>query len=345
MFAVNEITDKELWERFVLEQKYALFPQSFKYGEFYQTLGEGSWIFGVFDGDNLIGGSLAVSVHAKRGNFLLLPYGPIAKEDKHQGAVLGALTAHLAGFAKKHGMDFIKVSPFWQNDQTHSDIFREFRYKNSPLHILAENTWLLDLSPSEDNLLKGTQKNHRYLIRRCAKEGIKVTKTSNPEELDEFNRLHDITARKHSFHRFSDSYIKSEFERFAKQKEAVLFKAFLPDGRLDSAAIIIYYGNMAAYRHGASANLDTRLPTSYLVQWEAIKEAKNRGMKWHNFWGIAPPKASKKHPFYGITHFKKGFGGFGFDLVHCQDMPLTKKYYLNWVVEKMRSIKRGFSKQ
>lgn len=343
MFSVSEITDQNLWEKFVLEQKYTIFPQSFKYGEFYRALGEDSWIFGVFDDANsLIGGSLAVNIHAKRGNFLLLPYGPVAKEDKHRGAVLGALTTHLSDFAKKQGLDFLKVSPFWPNDQTHSHLFREFGYKNSPLHILAENTWLLDLSPSEESLLSGMRKDHRYLIRRCIKEGVKITQTSNPAELEEFNRLHDITARKHKFHRFSDSYVKAEFEQFAQQKEAVLFKAFLPDGRLDSATIILHYGNMAAYRHGASANLDNRLPTSYLIQWEAIKEAKKRGMRWYNFWGIAPHGAGKKHPFWGITHFKKGFGGLNLDLVHCQDLPLTKKYYFNWIVEKFRSINRGF---
>ncbi|GAI33015.1 unnamed protein product, partial [marine sediment metagenome] len=34
-------------------------------------------------------------------------------------------------------------------------------------------------------------------------------------------------------------------------------------------------------------------PASYLLQWEAIKEAKNRGCKLYNFWGIAEIESKK----------------------------------------------------
>ena len=72
------------------------------------------------------------------------------------------------------------------------------------------------------------------------------------------------------------------------------------------------------------------------------KEAKKRGMKWYNFWGIAPDDAPASHPFKGITHFKKGFGGEEKQLLHCQDMPLSWKYWINWFIETVRSKKRGF---
>ena len=120
-----------------------------------------------------------------------------------------------------------------------------------------------------------------------------------------------------------------------------MFDAYLPDSSLDSSAIIMYYGSMAAYRHGASLNINKKLPTSYLLQWEAICEAKKRGIKYYNFWGIAPEN-SPKHPFHGITHFKKGFGGYSRELMHCHDLPITNKYYINWFVESIRRIKRGF---
>lgn len=342
MLEVREINDEKIWEKFILDQTYAIFLQSPQYGEFYKKLGERSWIFGIFDAGKLVGGTLAVTVHAKRGSFLFLPYGPVINEKKNRGEALKALTAHLSDFAISQKVDFLKAAPFWENNPTNQNLFRQFKYRNAPMHILAENTWLLDLNLSEENLLIGMEKTHRYLIRRCMKAGVTVLKTSEPKKLAEFSRLHDLTAQRHKFHRFSDEFIQNEYDCFAPRGEAVLIKGILPDGRVDSAAVIIFYGNMAAYRHGASANFDHKLPTSYLVQWEAIKEAKKRGLSWYNFWGIAPPNANKTHPFYGITHFKKGFGGFNFNLLHCQDLPLTKKYYLNWLVETFRSLRRGF---
>jgi len=332
---IKEIKNKSEWEKFVLSQSYTLFVQSSHYGEFYETMGEKSWIFGVFDDDKLIGGSLVVSTHARRGNFIYLPYGPM-------GGGAEILFSHLKKFAKENKFDFIRCSPFWPLGMGWEDKLKQYGFRPAPMHILAENTWILDLSKSEEELLMQMEKTHRYLIRRCEKDGVRVEKSINETALEQFNNIHNETAKRHNFHRFSRDYIEKEFHAFSPREEAMIISGFLPDGRIDSSAIIIFFGTMAAYRHGASLNLDNKLSTSYLVQWEAIKEAKRRGLKWYNFWGVIPAKAGKNHPFYGITHFKKGFGGAQMDLVHCHDLPISRKYMINWVIEKLRSLKRGF---
>ena len=107
-----------------------------------------------------------------------------------------------------------------------------------------------------------------------------------------------------------------------------------------ASAIIMYYGHQGAYHHGAS--IPTKIPASYLLQWEAIKEAKQRGKKFYNFWGIAPDDAPASHPFKGITLFKTGFGGQKYELLPCQDLPLSFKYNLTRVIELVRKKKRGF---
>lgn len=340
---VKEIKNRDEWEKFLQNQTNTLFVQSWNYGEFYKSMGENFWVCGVYDNnDKLIGGSLVVSTHAKRGNFLYLPYGPILPPVQER-EVFSALMDFIKKIAKdKNEYDFIKVSPFIEDTENNRKMFSEYGFKNAPLHILAETTWLLDLSKSEDELLQAMNKNHRNLINRCLREGIKIEKTQNRESIGNFLKLYDITAQRHKFHKFSEKYVTAEFSAFAQNNQAMILSAQLPNSTLDSAAVIMYYGNMAAYRHGASLNTDKKLPTSYLIQWEAIKEAKARGIKLYNFWGIAPENAPKTHPFWGITHFKKGFGGFQKDLLHCQDLPLKPRYYFNWAVELIRKIKRGF---
>ncbi|MBI4994737.1 peptidoglycan bridge formation glycyltransferase FemA/FemB family protein [Candidatus Peregrinibacteria bacterium] len=332
---VKQITNKSEWEQFVLSQSYTLFVQSSHYGEFYEALGEQSSILSVFDDDKLVGGSLVVSTHARRGDFLYLPYGPLG-----EGAEI--LFFYLKKFAKENKFDFIRCSPFWLLAGGGENILKQSGFRHAPMHILAENTWLLNLDKTEDELLAQMEKTHRYLIRRCEKGGGRVKKSTDQDVLEQFNNLHDETAKRHKFHRFSEGYIKKEFDAFAPHNETMIMNGYLPDGRLDSSAIIFFYGNMAAYRHGASLNLDNKLSTSYLVQWEAIKEAKRRGIKWYNFWGVIPAKAGKNHPFYGITHFKKGFGGAQMDLVRCHDLPISWRYWFNWIIETLRSLKRGF---
>ncbi|MFA5210932.1 MAG: peptidoglycan bridge formation glycyltransferase FemA/FemB family protein [Patescibacteria group bacterium] len=338
MIEIRQIKNKEEWEKFLSKQKFCPMTQSTKYGVFYEQMNEESFILGLYENENLVFGSLILSIHARRGNFLFLPYGPIGEQKKEY---IELFFTELKKIAEQKKYSFLRISPFIENTKENREVYENFGFKLAPIHILAETTWLLDLENSEEDTLKQMNKNHRNLIKRCEKEGVKIEITNNIEELKDFNNLHDFTAKKHNFTRFSNDYIKKEFQNFLPN-EVLLFKAFLPDGKLDAAAVIYFYKNMAAYRHGASLNLNNKIPSSYLLQWTAIKEAKKRGIKYYNFWGIAPDNAKDNHPFKGITHFKKGFGGFKLDLLPCHDLMISKKYFINLIIEKIRAKKRGF---
>lgn len=337
---IERIQDKHIWESFLKKQSFTLFVQSWQFGECYRLLGEDFWVYGIYEGDELIGGSLIVSTHAKRGKFLYLPYGPVLSY--HRPEVFRQFIAHIRSFAKEKGFDFIRVSPFIDETIEHGSLFSDQGFRAAPMHILAETTWLLRIESDAELLLKAMNKNHRNLIHRCERLGVKVEMRTDMEALELFNSLLDVTAKRHGFFRFPRSYVAAEFKAFFANNQAAIFLAYLPDGRLDAGAIVFYYGSMAAYHHGASLNLDKKLPSSYLVQWRAVEEAKKRGMVWYNFWGIAPDTAPESHPFKGITHFKKGFGGYQKDLLHCHDLPLTPWYWVNWAIESFRRYKRGF---
>lgn len=337
---IEFIKNKKEWDDFVSKQEYSLFTQYSAYGDFYEAIGEQSWIVGIYDNEKLVGGSLIVSVHARRGNFLFMPYGPIL--DYTNDKSFSELIKFVRKFAYEKQYDFIRVSPFIDNTSKHMELFAENGFRNAPLHMLAETTWLLDISETEEKLLSGMKKNHRNLVRKCIREDVNVQKTTSKEALDRLNSLHDVTAKKHNFHRFSYEYITKEFNVFSIDDEALIFEAYLPDGTHDASSIIIFKGNMSAYRHSASLNINPKLPSSYLIQWEAILESKRRSKKFYNFWGVVPDGSKKSHPFAGITHFKKGFGGFQKNLLHCQDLPITKKYWITFIIETIRKIKRGF---
>lgn len=341
MYKIKEIQNKEEWEEFLLKQKFTPMTQSYKYGDFYESMNEKYWLVGVYEADRLIAGSLILSVHARRGNFLFAPYGPVISQDYEN--VLKIIVDFFVKIAKKEKYNFLRFSPFLDNLPENRGVYQKVGFKKSPTHALAETTWLLDLQKNEEQLLASMNKNHRNLINRCVREKVKVVLSSDKKDLEKFNILHDFTAKKHHFSRFSNSYVEKEFLAFQKDDEVSILSAYLPNNpNLDSSAIVYYYGNSAAYRHGASLVQDKKLPTSYLLQWEAIKEAKNRGLKYYNFWGIAPDDAPSNHPFKGITHFKKGFGGFQKDLLPCQDFIISQKYWITWIIEKIRNKKRGF---
>ena len=167
---IREVQNKLEWEEFILEQPDTLFVQSFHYGEFYEALGEKSWILGIYEKNELIGGSLVVSTHAKRGNFLYLPYGPVL--DYSDENLLVEFTKFLKNFAKENKYDFVRVSPFTEDSEKNKSLFKKTGYRSAPMHVLAETTWILDLEQPEENLLIDMKKNHRNLIKRCIKENV-----------------------------------------------------------------------------------------------------------------------------------------------------------------------------
>jgi lipid II:glycine glycyltransferase (peptidoglycan interpeptide bridge formation enzyme) len=170
------INNKKEWDDFVSKQEYSLFTQYSEYGSFYESIGEQSWVVGIYDDEKLVGGSLIVSVHARRGNFLFMPYGPILNhtQDKH----LDVLVQFVRKFAKKERYDFVRVCPFIDDTLKNRKTFAKYGFRNAPLHMLAETTWLLDISVNEEELLSGMKKNHRNLIRRCIRDDVKVNKST-----------------------------------------------------------------------------------------------------------------------------------------------------------------------
>ena len=335
----SNVSEKE-WERFLLKNNSGLFVQSSLSGQVHKKMGEDFSIIGVYKKNVLVGGSLVLFVHAKRGDFLLLPYGPIL--DYQDTSMVGEFVGYIKKFGRAHGCDFVRISPFVEDTSLHRELLISLGLKKAPMHVLAENTWILDTKKTESDIFSAMRKNHRNLIRRCEKNGVVVKKTTSPDALARLNEMHDVVAKRHKFHRFSRSFVENEFRIFSKKGKAYIFEAYLPDGRLDASAMIIFYNNMACYRHSASLNQDRRLPTSYLIQWKVIKAVKKADLSLYNFWGVAPKNAPKNHPFSGITHFKQGFGGEQKDLLPCMDLPLTKKYYMNWLIETFRRVKRGF---
>ncbi len=343
MIEIKKIEDLVEWDQFVASYPFSPMTQATAYGKFYESMGDKFFVIGAYESNQLVGGTLVIVVHAKRGSYFYLPYGPLAKEGSNYVEVLYACATYLKNIAKEYGIAFIRSSPFIEKNIDHEHAFRTAGFKKSPIHALAETTCILDTTTSEDELRARMNKNHRNLIRRCEKEGVRIKIYSSAEKLKEFHALHSVTAKRHHFVRFSDEYVEKEFQAFEKNKEAVVLYAYLPDGTLDAAAVVYYYGTTAAYRHGASLGQNNKIPTPYLIQWSAIQEAKRRGKQWYNFWGVAPEDAKKNHPFKGITHFKKGFGGEVMNLLECQDLIIDKfKYSPTWIFETFRRIKRGF---
>jgi lipid II:glycine glycyltransferase (peptidoglycan interpeptide bridge formation enzyme) len=74
------------------------------------------------------------------------------------------------------------------------------------------------------------------------------------------------------------------------------------------------------------------MPT-YLIQWEAMRWAKELGCKRYDMWG-APDKFQKSDSLWGVYRFKRGFGGEVVRTIGAWDYPARPavyRLYNNWL--------------
>jgi lipid II:glycine glycyltransferase (peptidoglycan interpeptide bridge formation enzyme) len=187
--------------------------------------------------------------------------------------------------------------------------------------------------------MREMKKNHRNLIRRAIKDGVTILESDSEESLKDFYDIHMETVQRHGFIPFSFEYIKQELGSFKADNQIMIFNAKYQE-KIISSAIVVFYADEAFYHHGASSSEYSKVPSSYLALWAAIQSAKRRNLSKFNFYGIVDN--NPKHPWYGLSQFKKGFGGYESNLMHCQDLPLTWKYGVTYLIEIIRKIKRGY---
>ncbi len=337
MLKIEEINDRKNWEKFVLSRPNKNFLHSWNWGEFNRYLGSKIFRFAVYNANKeSVAVFLVIKIVAKRGSFLFVPQGPIAHDPNEE--VLEAVSSHLKKLAVAERCDFIRVSPIVTNNPENALIFKRAGFQKAPIHMHAELMWILDISQPQEKILKDMRKTTRYSIKKAEREGVKIIKSRSPHDVAVFNEIYNGTAKRHHFTAFSKEYLQKELEAFRVDDQLLIFLAEYKN-EIIAGAMIVFYGDSAFYHHGATSLAHPEIPASYLLQWEAIKEAKARGCTRYNFWGIAD-KEKPNHPWAGLTLFKKGFGGFAYAYLPAQDLPLTSRYWLSFLVEKMRKVRR-----
>ena len=112
----------------------------------------------------------------------------------------------------------------------------------------------------------------------------------------------------------------------APSKSASVFVAE-HHGKPVAAAICLDSPTTRYYLHAASypEARDTEAATG--IVWQMITGAKEKGLVWFDFFGIAPPN-QPNHPWVGFTRFKKSFDGEVFERNGTWEIPVIKSKYL-----------------
>ncbi|MBU1119563.1 peptidoglycan bridge formation glycyltransferase FemA/FemB family protein [Patescibacteria group bacterium] len=324
----QETFSKEL-ERFCIDNTYASFLQSSFWHDFQTSLGRKTHILTITEKNKVLLCALIIVLPLRLGKtYLYSPHGPLIantlwKDEKKLTRVLTYFYDSCKQLTKKERGLFYRFDPQISDKSDDSTVLLKIQEEQIKTHtpskqVQPKETLILDITKSEDGLLSEMHKKTRYNIRLAEKKGVTISKTQNPDDITVFYKLAETTRTRSHFGIHDEEYYKKQLKVLGKQGAATLYIAKLKNTPI-AAHIMVYYKDTATYLHGASSNQHRNVMAPHLLQWAQICDAKKEGYACYDFWGITKSN-HPKHPWHGITRFKKGFGGTEVEYIGAYDV-------------------------
>ena len=239
-----------------------------------------------------------------------------------------AVLEHIKEESKKRKTVFVKVEPYvLANDAKGKDwtYFKKVA-KFSAHPLFPKWTQFLDISQSEEALLKNMKSKWRYNIRLAERKGVTIKKITTDKGFDIFAKLYFETTRRQKYAGHNQNYHKIVFDTLKKTQSHILI-AFSGKKPL-SAYHLFKFNNVLYYPYGGSSTQDRNLMASNLLMWEAIKLGKKLGAKNFDMWGSLSPDFDRSSGGRaGFSRFKEGFGTTFEEFVGSYDYVLNPVIY------------------
>jgi lipid II:glycine glycyltransferase (peptidoglycan interpeptide bridge formation enzyme) len=198
--------------------------------------------------------------------------------------------------------------------------------------IQFRNTVLIDLTPSVEGLLGRMKQKTRYNIRLAERKGVTV-RVATPADWGLLYRMYAETSQRDGFVIRDEGYYRTVWNTFSSNPTTTITSVptieplIAEVAGVPIAAVVIYrFAGKAWYLSGMSVDAHREKMPNYLLQWEAIRRAKEAGCYLYDLWG-APEVFDEKDPLWGVFRFKEGLGGKIIRTLGAWDFPARPTYY------------------
>lgn len=272
-----------------------------------------------------------------RFSVLYAPKGPVLDWDDLELA--SQVISDLQNLSKKNKAIFLKIDPdvllgtgIPGTDEgqpspkglSFQKMLQEQGWQYSQDQIQFQNTVLLDLTQSEEDLLAAMKQKTRYNIRLAGRKGV-VVRQGQISELPMLYQLYAETAVRDDFViRHEDYYLKT-WADFLNAGMAKILIAEVENQPV-AALILFVFNKVSRYMFGMSTEAYRELMPNYLLQWEAIRLSKQLGCHTYDMWG-APDTFDSKDSMWGVYRFKQGFNGLTARHIGAWDFPSRPLIY------------------
>lgn len=307
--------------------------QSWAWGEFRKKTGVGLSRFGF--GEKSIEDVFQITWHRIPYTKFCIGYCPKSIIPNKEEVTM------IKAEAEKRGAIFVKFEPNEKiNTETEKKIIaleKEFNFvKGKPL--FTKYTFQLDISKSEEELLKNMHQKTRYNLRLAEKKGVEIIEDSSEVGFEDYWKLMEETTKRQGFFAHGKEYHRKMWQTMTESGMGHLFKAVY-EGKTLTAWMVFILNDTIYYPYGASSNENREVMASNLMMWEVIRYGKKQGCRLFDMWGSLGPTPDIKDPWYGFHKFKQGYGAELVEFLGSFDLvvkPTLYKLYgltdrLRWV--------------
>jgi len=219
----------------------------------------------------------------------------------------GGLLSFLKQFTRKKNKLFIKFEPDIELSKIGSRLSQiSDTFVSSSHPLFPQWSQELDLTKSEENLMKEMKPKTRYNVHYAKKKGVRVYEDSSDKGYSVFEKLYFDTVARQSYHGHDKSYHQTVWNGMKKNISHILIAEH--EGIPLSAYHLFYFKQKLYYPYGGSSEQKRNLMASNLLMWEAIKLGKKLGATSFDMWGSLPQGYDANDKWAGFTRFKEGYG-------------------------------------
>lgn len=307
--------------------------QSYAWGEFRKATGVRVVRLGQYEGEKLIA-TYQLTIHRIPKTSFTVGYFPKGPRPTRE-----MLTA-LQQVGEKYHCIYIRIEPSTTKQELSSERIKAL----SPRIVIPKKgfftrfSFVLNLAPSEEELLNHMKEKTRYNIRLATRKGVVVTEETSAEAFSDYLRLTFETTKRQKFFAHNEHYHKTMWKILSSAGIAHLFTATYNNKRLVTWVVFLFNKKLY-YPYGASSSEHREVMASNLMMWEVIKWGKAHGATSFDMWGALAPDADPKDPQMGFHRFKEGYGGVLTEFSGTVDFilhPFLYQCYL--LIDKLRWI-------
>ncbi len=281
--------------------------QTWEWGDFRAAQGQKVERWGMFDDQGVLRHTLQITFHT-------IPiFGGTAGYFPKGDAPTTEMLAAIREIGKRNSAVFVKIEP---NALALAESVHAFSAEQDLLAaadakpgraLFTPYTFVLDLTPSEEELLANMKSKTRYNVRLAEKKGVTIVEDTSDHGLEDYLTLLRETTQRQGFYAHDEEYFRTQWKTLKDSGMVKILKA-MHEGKPLTVWILFFQNGVAYYPYGASSREHRDVMASNLLMWEAIKLAKSEGCTSFDMWGSLGPDADPKHKWYGFHKFKEGYG-------------------------------------